>query len=601
MTSGQRGFLVSWAAEAVNLAAASREFEGKPTEFEHAGDVAIRIAAFRSPLVESPDAVLVFEGWLSVAERGPVLRGEAAAEALAARYRAHGTALARGLAGDFAFALWDRKRGTLVAGCDPLAGRSIAYTRVGGGWLLATRAIALLRAPDVSSMLDPIYATHALCDTWTAAPGTTPFAAIRRIAAGHVAELSASGEMIETRVDALRGRSHGERTDDDRVGRFWETLGDVVQSHVQSPDRRASVLLSGGLDSSVVTAALAMARLQLTAFTFRGPPSDDVDRTLVDEMLKAHPGLAAHPIHLGSPAPVDEHGAAFAERDDPAIMAGAFAPARRRVLLELRRRNLNMVFDGEGGDELFTVALRPADLLREREPMAFVRSAGSLRRLRSRIWRALFVPMLPRAIRRLWDARELRRLDVVPPWFRPSFARQPHVRAALQETSVWSDLSGYRHTLAFALQRAVQVGFRQTVASASEASSVHSISPLLDRRIVEFALGIPARARHGDGRPKAFLRSAARGRIPESIEHRAKVEPLYAWYERSSLGATSPARATEALRACPVTNEYVFVDDVSRRLREYAQGRGDPHRATSLYRLLEFAFWYEATTMRCAR
>jgi asparagine synthase (glutamine-hydrolysing) len=113
-------------------------------------------------------------------------------------------------------------------------------------------------------------------------------------------------------------------------------------------------------------------------------------------------------------------------------------------------------------------------------------------------------------------------------------------------------------------------------------------SPLLDVDLAEFCARMPARLKVRGRNTKVALREAFRGRLPHSIIERQKqgfMLPVAYWLQGPSL-----ARIRDTLESGPlVTEGWVATGTADRLTREHARGRADHH--VRLWMLLNLDVW----------
>ena len=276
----------------------------------------------------------------------------AVADALAAGYRRWEQRLLEHIRGPFALVLWDEaaRRGLLAQ--DQLGGRSLFTFHDGPRLCFATEIGVLLallrRRPDP----DELALAHHLVEH-SVPDGRMLYQGIRRLGGGCLLGLSDAGRA-ERRYWTPRYRPPLQAPRAELAARLRDELEAAVQDALPE-DSRGALLLSGGLDSSVV-AALAAPRapdLQAIAAAFAEPEFDETPwaRRVADDTglalttvaieaaraarrrrgISARLGAAA--AHAGHP----DRGAAD-RRGGPARSRGrARRPGRRRAL---RRRAL---------------------------------------------------------------------------------------------------------------------------------------------------------------------------------------------------------------------------------------------------------------------
>jgi asparagine synthase (glutamine-hydrolysing) len=123
----------------------------------------------------------------------------------------------------------------------------------------------------------------------------------------------------------------------------------------------------------------------------------------------------------------------------------------------------------------------------------------------------------------------------------------------------------------------------------SMAASIEARVPLLDHRIVEFALSLPPHYKLRRGRTKLILRRAMRGRLPEEVLNRPKEGfsiPLKHWLR----GPMRPLMTDLLSADCVRRRGYFEPQTVEHWVSEHLQGRANhSHR---LWGLMVFELWH---------
>lgn len=513
------------------------------------------------------DVVVAFEGRMQ-----PYSATQSSAARVAQAYRTKGAECPRSLVGTFAFVLWDRVRRRLLAAADTTGQQTLAYCRVGQGMLVASRALTLREHPRVPRDLDEVYLAQALCDLWMQSPGSTPFSAIQRIRPGWAISFY-EGRFSEAQVDRLRPASMSRRvTFTDCVEEFWRLLDGAVGDAMAGPGR-VGVALSSGLDSTTVALSALRHVESLDAFSIIAESADGADeRALIELFAHDKPSLRLHPVDCSLDRALGEPWDELPIPDDPCVLAAAFLPARIRLARRARELGVGVLLDGEGGDEIFAMSPRFGDLLAERDWGAAFQHAAS-RGWKSVFARELIVPRLPSLLLRAWVAREQRRRDPIPPWMSEAFRTSEVTRRALRERDKWSRHRRSPGALAALLEVAPTVGSRQAHQLFYADLGLEVRSPMLDRRVLEFVLGVPARFLLDSARSKIFLRRTLAGRVPERIAEQAKHQGLYEWMQVRGLEHESTRVALGSLAELPALRGQVRADVLGRALAGAAAGK----------------------------
>jgi asparagine synthase (glutamine-hydrolysing) len=442
-------------------------------------------------------------------------------KALAAGYSRWGSRLLDHLHGPFALVVWSRhgRRGLLAQ--DQLGGRSL-FTFIDGQRLLfATEVTVLLamlpRRPDP----DEIALVHHLVDHGVP-DGRTLFRGLGRLGGGCHLELSSSGH-VEQRHWAPRYHPPLREPPVDLAARLREELTAAVGDAVAT-DPTGAMLLSGGLDSSVVAGVAAPRARGLKAISAAFPAEPDLDETSWARRVADYTGMALTTVRV--------------ERRDPFRAAEDYLRAwqlplpvpgliiEEPLIATAHRLRAKVVFDGQGGDELFgATPYLVADRLLQLRPRAAWRLArrhpwlGRSPPLRH-VWqvflggglRGAVPPGLHTRVRR-W--REPGRY--APAWLRPAHARQYR---DTHDPWRWKRLDGPRWwaSLADTLTRGRETAdIADYLRRRARMGGLEARSPLLDLRLVQLALRIPPETSFDPVTSRPLVREALRGALPPEV------------------------------------------------------------------------------------
>lgn len=491
--------------------------------------------AAKSPGLVVDDAIgwsLLFDGRLD--DRGSLvaaLDAEASctdAELALAALRRFGRSAPTRMTGDFALVLIDERRRELFAARDVFGTRPLFWAEVGGGLRFSSDFAPLFaqggrRArPDRRSVAELISyqfveGERTLYEGVHALPGGTAL----------TASLGAPPRIV-------RYYEPGQG-----AHRYRDGLRDVERALLASVEDRTAreaavaIQLSGGLDSSVLTAMLARVRSDGGL----APPTLQHLKTsglACDERIHAERVAA----HVGLPLETVEGRRPYAVADDspveiPDVWATTFSEMYRGVVA----RGVRTVMTGEGSDELQQSLGREVDdaVLRGR-PREAVRRAGSLRSpaSRERLLRGVARALFPRSLLHArW--REAHRRNL-PAWLAP-FGRRAAVEAFDRSERVCRAVD--TDSLDRALRVELLVGSpamtfffaeQQRLARAFDIDLVH---PFLDRRVADAILALPCEIRSGLDPNKPGLRALAARWLPADIAYR----PLKVDYTDFQIGA----------------------------------------------------------------
>ena len=170
-------------------------------------------------------------------------------------YEQHGEDFVRRLNGIFAFCLWDRRRGRLLAARDPFGVKPLYWCSDGRRLALASEVGALLSAGLAEPRVDRVALDHYLACRFVPSPRTL-FEGIQKLAPATV--LSA-GEGEPPRIFSYReapGEPHRGLRGEELERELAERFADAVERQMMS-DVPYGAFLSGGVDSAAIAAVMA--------------------------------------------------------------------------------------------------------------------------------------------------------------------------------------------------------------------------------------------------------------------------------------------------------------------------------------------------------
>ena len=162
------------------------------------------------------------------------------------------------LHGMFAFAIWDANKQLLFLARDRFGIKPLYWTDDGARLRFASSTQALLAAGGVDTGIDPV-ALHHLFTLHAVVPAPrTVLKGVRKLAPAHWLRIDADGRRTERaywQLDATRPPES--MSDEDWIDAIHEALQNAVRKRREIADVPVGVLLSGGLDSSLLVALLA--------------------------------------------------------------------------------------------------------------------------------------------------------------------------------------------------------------------------------------------------------------------------------------------------------------------------------------------------------
>ncbi len=276
-------------------------------------------------------------------------------EVILKAYAAWGEACVERLQGMFAFAVWDQRRESLFLARDRMGIKPLYFSLDGDRFVFASNTQALLAGGDVDTRLDRV-ALHHLFTLHAVVPAPrTVLQGIRKLPPAHCATINAVGEMqvrCYWQLHAQRGDLAG------LSGRDWqalihEKLRQSVERRLRIADVPVGVLLSGGLDSSLLVALLAEQGVEdLRTFTigFEDQPEERGSEFEFSDPVAERYHTRHHKFVVPNSEVLNRLPEAVDAMAEPMFAQDAVA---FYLLSEQVSRHIKVVQSGQGADEVF--------------------------------------------------------------------------------------------------------------------------------------------------------------------------------------------------------------------------------------------------------
>jgi asparagine synthase (glutamine-hydrolysing) len=531
--------------------------------------------------------------------RGHRFRTASDTEVILESYRAWGPECLARLDGMFAFALYDSAIRRVLLARDRAGEKPLFYRHEPGRLVFASELKALMADPRFPRELDLHALDHYLAYGYV--PGTMCILrGVRKLAQGQAV-------TYELDTDVCRSWRYWDlpepprtirESSDDLMRELEQLLEDSVRRQLVA-DVPVGVLLSGGVDSSLVTAMAArVASTPIRTFTVSFPGHKTHDEAPHARLVAEHFGTQ-HTELAAEPASVDLLPVLARQYDEP-MADSSMVPTY--LVSRLVRQHAKVALSGDGGDELFGGYHHYRWIQRSARLRRVV--PGPIRRLVGMTGRLLPVGVSGRnhltaiagdertsiAHVNLYFDRWTRRRLLVPTVQHGAHEMPEDYRSALCRPAHGS------------LRQATEADFRTTLVDAylvkvdraSMLASLEVRAPWLDHRIIEFAFGrLSDELRATAGELKILPRRLARRLLPPALDLGRKLGlslPLASWF-RGEWGAFVESVLHEA-------DPSVLSPDVIKELIA-GQRRGLANTAR-LFALTMFELWRREYRVTCS-
>ncbi|WP_413803512.1 asparagine synthase (glutamine-hydrolyzing) [Streptomyces iranensis] len=472
------------------------------------------------PMTDRPDvptSVLTYSGEIynhhelraQLRNLGHEFRTRGDTEVVLRAYAEWGEAVADHLDGMFAFAVWDERKRRLLLVRDRLGVKPLFWAAVDGGLAFASEPKALFAHPEIRPRVDADGLREAYSLLFNTGP--TVWSGVREVEPGGLLLLNRHG-IRERRYWQLEAGVHP----DDRgatVARVHDLVSTAARAQLEA-DVPLCSLMSGGIDSTVLTALLA------DELRLREGPDARIRSYAVDYSDQAE-SFTRDVLRTGHDTPYATEAGAFIGTDHSTVVLDPRAlldPEHRRAVVVARdspigvgdmdtslyllfgeiRKHSTVAVSGEAADEVFggyPWFHDPKALAAPTFPWLLVTGDEAA------------MPLNPELGLRIGEFRDDTHRDAL--------AAVPHIEGESETEHRQREMQHL--SLTRWLRQLLHRKDRLSMAQGLEVRV-----PYCDHRLVEYAFTSPWALKSFDGREKSLLRAAGTGLAPESVLHRPK-------------------------------------------------------------------------------
>lgn len=264
-----------------------------------------------------------------------------------------GPACVERLVGMFAFAIWNKERRSLFLARDRLGIKPLYYTEDTHRFRFASNPQALLAAGEVDTRLDPVALHHHLSLHAVVPAPHTLLQGIRKLSPAHFMWADTSGALRPQRYWQLRAQ----RPEKPVPGWEWlertqQALETAVTRRLEAADVPVGILLSGGLDSSLLVglAATRTERLHTFSIGFEDTPEESGSEFYYSDQIVERFNTRHQQYRIPNSDVLQRLPEAVDNMAEPMVGQDAVA---FYLLAEQVSREVRVVLSGQGADEVF--------------------------------------------------------------------------------------------------------------------------------------------------------------------------------------------------------------------------------------------------------
>ena len=428
-------------------------------------------------------------------ERGYRFHSHSDTEVIINAYACWGETCVERLHGMFAFALWDSVERSLFLARDRMGIKPLYYARGENGFYFASNLQALLATGLFSTDIDPVGLHHQLSLHAVIPAPRTLFKALKKFRPAHSMAVGADGGMRENRYWDLQAKRPAQPLSAAQWNdAIHDALMQAVKKRLTIADVPVGVLLSGGLDSSLLVALLAEAEADIRTFSigFEDQPEEKGNEFEFSDPVAERYSNRHQKFMIPNGEVLSRLPEAVMAMSEPMFGQDAVA---FYLLSEQVAKSVKVVQSGQGADEVFAGYFWYAQM-----------------------WSAQNEPPIERFSSRYVDREHDEYLETVD----ARYHGDDYTGALLEEALNTGQADSFLDAvLRFDITTLIVDDPVKRVDNMTMAWGLEARVPFLDHHLVELAASCPPelKLKHGG---KGVLKEIARGRIPDAVIDRPK-------------------------------------------------------------------------------
>ncbi len=362
---------------------------------------------------------------------------------------------------------------------------------------------------------------------------------------------------------------------EDLSANFLELMQNAIAHQTQGQEK-IGVMMSGGMDSTFVTANALKVHKKVSAFSYVFPSIADANETMwIDSMRSLEvkglemntfagesywPLKQPHPVSLNSP------------------LNNPYRNLKEVIYNKAHSKNIKILLSGVFADHLYTGYIYWLVDQFKKRPFLAIKSLYSTMRQTG------FINGLRQVSPKKWSSR----INYSAPWLNQQALKQFEEIQALSNKS-YKHPHPQQYDLVYSLSTAQNVWLDHEFSYQHELFVRH---PFRDRRVVEFLMSIPAWVLGTNQVPKAFVRKTAKGLLPDMITRRTSQTTLTPLFIKGVLEKEFP-RVKALLNGEYASWHNYIQQDLVNKLLEDPQAANQEKDYMLIWQCIGYEMWQE--------
>ena len=285
---------------------------------------------------------------------GHTFRSTGDTEVILKAYAQWGPASVEKLTGMFAFAIWDVRAHELFLARDRLGIKPLYYAQGKGFFRFASNSQALLSTAGMDTRVDAVGLHHHLSLHGVVPAPRTILRGLKKLPPGHTLKVATKGVLEMQAYWQLHAGNPGvSKSEHEWQHDIQAALSNAVEKRLHVADVPVGVLLSGGLDSSLLVGLLAQAGvsdIQTYSVGFEDQPEEPGNEFEYSDSVAGHFSTRHHKFYIDNHEVLERLPEAVDQMAEPMVGQDAIA---FYLLAEQVSQHISVVQSGQGADEVF--------------------------------------------------------------------------------------------------------------------------------------------------------------------------------------------------------------------------------------------------------
>ena len=507
--------------------------------------------------------------------------------------------------GMFAFAIHEIESKKTFIARDHFGIKPLFYTKINQTLYFASELKTLVSIPNFNKSINKKALISSVNYQWI--PGNESiFKNTYKLAPAHYMTVDDSAKFNIYKYWSLGTKQNNKVNEKELINELDSILTDSIKRHLVS-DVPISSFLSGGLDSSIITAVAQKENKNISTYTISRNKTDQRIEQMPDDELYAKElaqkiGCSFNEIKI-NPNIIDILPKIVKTLDEP--IGDPAAINTYLMCKEAKEKGVKVILSGMGSDEIFFGYRRQkANLLVQN----FNNLPSSLKFIIAKIVKNLPVKIFGRGIKFVrWSKKFLSFTNMsISSSYRMSYSYYSKSKLQKlildskkyidsiyeQHDEIFNKKSDYDliNKMCFTDINMFMVGLNLTYTDRSSmAQSVEVRVPFIDKKLIEYVMTIPGTFKYKRNISKYILKKVAEKHIPKNIVHRDKASfgaPIRSWISKDLKPTVDKLLSEENVKKRGIFN----YSEIKKMID--ADRKGEEDYAYQIYQLLTIEYWF---------